>query len=1094
MIERTRLAGVLGMIAVLAAVWTCPGAARADAAATAKDILDATGVRGGLIVHIGCGDGTLTAALRASDAYVVHGLDVDAANVAKARQTVTASGAYGTISIDRLTGGALPYVDNLVNLIVADDLGAVSRAEVLRVLRPGGVAYVGGQKTVKPRPGQIDEWTHYLYDASNNAVSHDTVVAPPRHLQWDGGPQWSRHHDHMASTSAMVSAGGRVFHITDEGPVASIQLPPEWTLVARDAFNGKVLWKRSIAEWFTHIWPAKSGPARLPRRLVAVGDRVYVTLGITDALSELNAATGETIRTYEGTKATEEILFSNGVLFLLVDPTATPPGKFELDSVRCWTEKKRVAQEQWHWRGDNRDVVAVQAETGKTLWRHRTNISPLTLAADEKRVIFHDGGKVVCLDRTSGKRMWASEEFGGSPSYPTNFSPTLVLYDGVVLYTAGKTMTSLSASTGKKLWTAKQPRTGHNSPLDILVADGLVWSGETASGRQNGVYTGRNPRTGKIVRQFPPTVKTYWFHHRCHRAKGTDRFMLPSRTGIEFIDIKRKTWDANHWIRGGCIYGIMPCNGMTYTAPHSCACYMDAKLTGFNAVAPASPSRRVPKIVPDAGRLQKGAAYGAIQNPHSEIRHGDWPTYRHDATRSGFTTASVPAAIRPQWQAELGGKLSTVTVAEGKLFVSQMETHTVHALDSHNGKPVWRFTAGGRVDSPPTFHQGRVIFGSRDGFVYCLRAADGELVWRFRAAPLERRLLSYEQVESVWPVHGSVLITDGVVQCVAGRSMFLDGGLRMLRLDAATGRKLSETVMDGRMPKTGQDLQVQVKGLDMAPALPDVLASDGRNVYMRTQVFDMKGMRRSVERRADVADQLGDEAHLFSPNGFLDGNWLHRSYWVYGKSFAGGHNGWFRAGRFAPSGRILVFNDDTVYGYGRKPELYVWSSVLEYRLFAVERQGSAAAIQRVREATAKMEGPKAHGHEITFDRRLLRGYPVPDISAYQYRWSHNEPGVVARAMVLAGETLFVAGPADVLDEEAIFADPHDPNIQARAAEQSAALKGSKGALLWAVSPGDGKRLCEIKLDAPPVWDGMAAAGGRLYLATTDGKVHCFSGQ
>ena len=50
----------------------------ADAAATAREILDASGVQGGVVVHLGCGDGSLTAALRVDDRYVVHGMDLDA--------------------------------------------------------------------------------------------------------------------------------------------------------------------------------------------------------------------------------------------------------------------------------------------------------------------------------------------------------------------------------------------------------------------------------------------------------------------------------------------------------------------------------------------------------------------------------------------------------------------------------------------------------------------------------------------------------------------------------------------------------------------------------------------------------------------------------------------------------------------------------------------------------------------------------------------------------------------------------------------------------------------------------------------------------
>jgi hypothetical protein len=40
----------------------------------------------------------------------------------------------------------------------------------------------------------------------------------------------------------------------------------------------------------------------------------------------------------------------------------------------------------------------------------------------------------------------------------------------------------------------------------------------------------------KSVVQFPPDVDIYWFHHRCYRPKATDRYLLPSRTGIEFVD------------------------------------------------------------------------------------------------------------------------------------------------------------------------------------------------------------------------------------------------------------------------------------------------------------------------------------------------------------------------------------------------------------------------------------------------------------------------------------------------------------------------------------------------------------------------------
>jgi len=111
----------------------------------------------------------------------------------------------------------------------------------------------------------MDEWNQYLHDAGNNAAAHDSLIGPPPRLQWVAGPNWSRHHDYMASMSTLVSAGGRVFYVMDEGPRPAILLPAQWSLIARDAFNGTLLWKRPIAEWNTHLWPLKSGPRRQRR-------------------------------------------------------------------------------------------------------------------------------------------------------------------------------------------------------------------------------------------------------------------------------------------------------------------------------------------------------------------------------------------------------------------------------------------------------------------------------------------------------------------------------------------------------------------------------------------------------------------------------------------------------------------------------------------------------------------------------------------------------------------------------------------------------------------------------------------------------------
>ncbi|HUS91190.1 MAG TPA: class I SAM-dependent methyltransferase, partial [Phycisphaerae bacterium] len=308
------------MLAAGAALASDPANCRAAEADLARQVLEATGLKGGLIVHPNCGDGRLTAALRAGEGFLVHGLDTDAANVRRARQYLRQRGGYGPVSVERYDGRHLPYADGLVNLLVAERLGDVPPAEALRVLAPGGSLYTKQdgrwQRTVKPRPANTDEWTHFLHDAGGNPVSRDAVVGPPGRVQWIADPRHARSHEHAPSTQALVSSGGRIFYLADEGAIDSLRQPARWHLVARDAYNGLRLWQRSFDPWYPHIVNWGTVPSQLQRRLVAVGDRVYVTLGLFAPVSVVDAATGQTLKVYERTEGTEEILCHDGTVLL----------------------------------------------------------------------------------------------------------------------------------------------------------------------------------------------------------------------------------------------------------------------------------------------------------------------------------------------------------------------------------------------------------------------------------------------------------------------------------------------------------------------------------------------------------------------------------------------------------------------------------------------------------------------------------------------------------------------------------------------------------------------------------------------------------
>jgi len=606
-----------------------------------------------------------------------------------------------------------------------------------------------------------------------------------------------------------------------------------------------------------------------------------------------------------------------------------------------------------------------------------------------------------------------------------------------------------------------------------------------------GAFNVHSLETGEIVAQHRNPIGSFYIHQRCHPGKATRRFQLPPMMGMQVYDMAKDTWHNNHWVRGGCVFGAMPANGMIYVPPHACACYYQSKLNGFNALAPEPQAAEAP---PAEKRLVKGPAYG-VSDADAKDSPADWPTFRHDNARSGYARTDVPAEVGRVWKKEFGTKVSQPVVADGKLFLSAVDRHTVHALDAGTGKPAWRFIAGGRVNSPPTVHKGLVLFGCADGWIYALRAADGAFAWKFQAAPSDRKLMSFGQLESVWPLFGSVLVQDGKLYGVAGRSMFLDGGLRMVILAPETGELISENVMDRGVPDTDKQLDDLIMGKHLPVSMPDILSGDGEHVYMKSQTFTAYGKRvRVAPQRPDT--QYGQEVHLFAPISFLDDAWHQRTYWIFGRAAGEGWAEFQLPPKRVPCGRILCLDEQNAYSFGRDPELMCNTSVSEYRLFcAGKRPTRKVGIARLEGTWVKGETPddkSLAGH--TVDWHGLAKQPKSKLSALDYRWIHEEPDVMAKAMVLANDRLFLAGPRDVVDEKKMWGRSNEDGFKEKMTEQAAWFRGRRGGVLQVYSKKDGQKLAEAKLERLPAFDGLIAARGSLYLVTDDGSIACYRGK
>jgi len=1035
-------------------------ASAAPAAPSAKAILKTAGVKGGLVVHVGCGAGRLTAALRVNESFVVHGLDTAAEKVETARRHIRSRGLYGKVSADTFDGRRLPYVDNLVNLLLADDLGTVPMAEVMRVLAPHGVALIGGNRTVKPWPDAIDEWTHYLHGPDNNALADDRVVGPPRHMQWVAGPRWTRHHHAdkgtYPSVRAVVSAAGRLFYMVDETLSSNMRVPSQWFLAARDGFSGVLLWKKPLG--FQRFERRLEGVWRM---LVADGECVYASLGPGRPLSALDGATGKVVRDYDGTADFREMIKNGHALFL-------------------------VSQQN--------DIRAVHVDTGNVLWRWAPEaddpLVPLTLAASTGKVFTKTDLAIWCFSATDGRVLWRRPLPAAKVRKRLYFPrERLLVRDGVVLVSYGGTdpavlnrdryqylgshprvhdyggrLAALSAEDGSELWRTAYLPGLEGTPGEIYVSGGEVWLGPDFA-------EPRDLHTGK-VRRTRPVLQRLWtrgHHYRCCPGKATCRYVITAKRGIEMFDMQGNNHSRNNWVRATCRVGVTPCNGLIYAGPHSCGCYMEAKLHGFWALAPQRGAEAGANSE-RGNRLARGRAYGQVRHPRSTAGHPDgWWTYRGDATRSGSATSSVPSDLKPLWKTGLGGGLSAITVSDGKVFVAEIDAHTVHALDARSGEALWQFTAGGRVDSPPTLYNGLALFGAADGQVYCLRASDGELVWRFLAAPRRVSAVACEQVESLWPVHGSVLVrasgeasreggNGAIAYAAAGRSSYLDGGIVLYGLDPMTGavrctRCLRSEHAGAMAPPSPDEQKAMLERIgqndtdyktflapdrsdafSMRGALTDVMTADDESIFMRQMRFD-----------AGLAPTKAPRQHLFATGSLLDGAEHHRAYWVLGtadfRRLPVAYPWIMRKSVQVPCGLMMAFDEKTVWGVHRGGK---GRSGL-YTLFATPRPDPSAETSRLPDFQKRAAKPKTTAGRL---------------------WTAELDGR-PRAICRAGKVLLIGGEHPKQDH---------------------------AGYVRVVSAADGKTLGEVRLDAPPVWDGMAAAGGRLYVSLRNGSVQSLGSQ
>lgn len=979
---------------------------------------DLSACKGGVIVHVGCGNGDLLRAYGLQEEFAAIGLCGSRTAADALRSTLRAEGYGSRVLVDEWNGTNLPFVDNFVSALVLEDAPALADAEALRAVAPGGRIYrpSGGSwvASVKPYPADMDEWTHFDHAADANPISADRLVGPPRQLQWRAKPSWTKLHFACPAVHVMVAGGGRFFAIVDEGPTGVIGggFPEKFALVARDAFSGKFLWRQPLSPWGSAVWnfgrfywggtmnPGVTDSAQ--RRLVVDGDRLYTVLGYNGPVVALDAATGEVLRTFPGTEGCTRIQCHNGRLYVAGLPA---PKK----------------------------ILVLDPATGAEIWS--SNLSA-DFSIRNNRLCLLLWKNMVALDATTYAELWTSAT--SSAAYSGGF---IFQNDQVVVTKTGTEWRVHDAATGAFRWaatiaTSAQPSGKTTRPGQIFSAAGRIWTFASDFS-----LLGLNSLTGatEVSLDVTNALKAS-HHHRCLDDRGTERYFITSQEGVEFLSLEGGTHEVHNWTRPTCNTGLIPANGLLYVPPHACGCAANTMLRGLYAFAPSRPDAGIPFA--DGARLVAGPAYGQVAGGAPAAT--DWPTYRHDASRTAAAAAAaVPKQVKVLWGRTVGETLTPPTVAGGRLFVADKANHSVFALDAATGEPLWTYRAGGVVNGPPTAWGNAVVFGCGDGRVYCLRAADGALVWRFQAAPRDCRNTQLEHVGSVWPVISSVMVDSGTAYFAAGYSSRLDGGLWAYATDVVTGTTTgpSRVRTDSVLPPYATNERPG----DREGVEADLFVKESAGRYfMRCIGFDTALAQTVYPVNWGAGSGLSEnggitaEDHLFASNGFLDDDWFHRMIWTYN----GIH------------GQMLAVDDTSVYGVKAYDESGFdnrFQPGQGYILFAQNKTNSGGTVLS----------------EPGLDTEL-RPHPMS-----KYVWWDRLP-VRVQTLVRAGSHLYAAGPPDVFSR----ADPFGP------------FEGRAGGTLYTLSPTTGQRLAELALTSPPVYDGMAAAGQCLYMSTCDGRVVC----
>lgn len=1031
-------------------------------------------LRPGLAVVLGSTGDISPAALHDDMGYVVHVFDTDDGAVARLRSSFVRTGINGQVTASRARMGAVPVADNTVNLMVVQNLpsrmaGGLTFDDIFRATAPYGTmllnaaaehvqSMVAGhgltshplvkgsddwQVVVKPYPEDMDEWRQFRHDPALSSLSQDLTIGPAEGVRWIDGPLWS---GGARRTSMILSSEGRAFYLLNpwryEGKVAGEMR--HYRVEARDAFNGYPLWSTVVSD-------ATEGQ----RPMATDGRHLYVHLGDSSVVTALDAATGDVVRKY---MPGDDIFLHNGSLVINTSPgvwdaydpaSGTKHTSFVTEVLDPLEEKLRGFGSSFNhvrilMEGD--DVYLIAGTDGRNVVEKR-NFATGTVAwatPREEGETFHSVQRDLLFTLTPGG---GPNEPGDLKAYDVD-KGTLLWAQPIVTKKGNAGVYMSVMYRGDRIWTYD------NVPQ---AADGHYARNEAEAGanprdpskKRTGIgYIALNPRTGEFMHNDIGLWKEFG---RCGPDLATPNYILAMDMQLygptDNDSVMSKI--ACNFVRGDCGFSYAPANGLMYNSDNNCRCAPFVQ--GTVASGTNNTTDIAPRWQADTDRLEKGPAYGQAVSD-ATAGEKDWPLYRATAERNSLSrTSSVSAALTEGWRTRLPGKVSAPVVAGNQVFVAEPDAHAVHALDRTTGAKRWTYTAGGRVDSPPTYYRGLLLFGSSDGYVQAVRADNSTLVWRFRAAPIDQRIMVRGQLESLWPVFGTVLVYNDVVYALAGRHGDADGGMFFYALDPLTGdvqwsRNLSG-FGDIRHDMRENDInKARNSGFGAYQTRNDLMMAHGSYLMVGALGIDLDKKRETVT--VPFPSLIAGQGTFICDNTVPNPGVPGRYGWYYVDTTDG--VAWRAARSGGVSGCLLTMCNDTVFGIRHSQYLHRWKDYNDRRVGMVF---ATIGTGRIPKDTPEDQKPPFW----TASHPLLWQSELPE----------NNPRM--KAIAVGKDNLVVA-----TQPGAGLVDASPDNGELLVYSRSGDIQGRHD------------------LGTAPLYDGIALAHDQVYVSTEGGEVVCLN--